>query len=87
MSTELDDVREFWNRVADDWQIQVGSDGDANRRLNSDPVLWKFVGDVRGLRVLDAGCGTGYLSIKLAKHGIKELTAIQRKELGKSWPF
>ena len=69
MRTELDDVREFWNRVADDWQIQVGSDGDANRRLNSDPVLWKFVGDVRGLRVLDAGCGTGYLSIKLAKHG------------------
>ena len=31
MRTELDDVREFWNRVADDWQIQVGSDGDANR--------------------------------------------------------
>ena len=59
MMTELDDVREFWNRVADDWQTQVGSDGDANRRLNSDPVLWKFVGDVRGLRVLDAGCGTG----------------------------
>jgi ribonuclease PH len=25
--------------------------------------------------------------IKLAKHGIKELTAIQRKELGKSWPL
>ena len=69
MRTEIDDVREFWNRVADDWQIQVGSDGDANRRLNSDPVLWKFVGDVRGLRVLDAGCGTGYLSIKLARHG------------------
>jgi 2-polyprenyl-3-methyl-5-hydroxy-6-metoxy-1,4-benzoquinol methylase len=69
MSTELDDVREFWNRVADDWQIQVGSGGDENRRLNSDPVLWKFAGDVRGLRVLDAGCGTGYLSIKLAKHG------------------
>jgi ubiquinone/menaquinone biosynthesis C-methylase UbiE len=69
MSTELDDVREFWNRVADDWQIQVGSGGDENRRLNSDPVLWKFAGDVRGLRVLDAGCGTGYLSIQLAKGG------------------
>jgi ubiquinone/menaquinone biosynthesis C-methylase UbiE len=69
MSTEIDDVREFWNRVADDWQIQVGRDGDANRRLNSDPVLWSFVGDVRGLRVLDAGCGTGYLSIKLAERG------------------
>jgi ubiquinone/menaquinone biosynthesis C-methylase UbiE len=69
MNSELDDVREFWNRVADDWQIQVGSVGDVNRRLNSDPVLWKFAGDVRGLRVLDAGCGTGYLSIQLAKCG------------------
>ena len=69
MSTELDDAREFWNRVADDWQTQVGSDGDENRRLNSDPVLWAFAGDVRGLKVLDAGCGTGYLSRKLAERG------------------
>ena len=71
MSTELDEVRGFWNRVADDWEIQVGSDGDANRRLNSDPALWRFVGDVRARRVLDAGCGTGYLSITLAKCGAR----------------
>jgi ubiquinone/menaquinone biosynthesis C-methylase UbiE len=69
MSSERDDVRAFWNRVADDWQIQVGRDGDINRRLNSDPVLWRFAGDVRGVRVLDAGCGTGYLTIKLAERG------------------
>jgi ubiquinone/menaquinone biosynthesis C-methylase UbiE len=69
MSSEGDEVREFWNRVADDWQIQVGTDGDVNRRLNSDPVLWKFAGDVRGRKVLDAGCGTGYLSIQLAGRG------------------
>ena len=69
MSTELEDARNFWNRVADDWQTQVGRDGDANRRLNSDPVLWRFAGNVRGLKVLDAGCGTGYLSIKLAERG------------------
>ena len=69
MSSEIEDAREFWDRVADDWQLQVGSDGDANRRLNSDPVLWAFAGDVRGLKVLDAGCGTGYLSIKLAARG------------------
>ena len=33
--------------------------------MNSDPVLWELAGDVRGLAVLDAGCGTGYLSGKL----------------------
>jgi SAM-dependent methyltransferase len=66
---EQDDTRELWNRVADDWRIQVGEDGDGNRILNSDPVLWQFAGDVRGLKVLDAGCGTGYLSKKLHDRG------------------
>ena len=63
-----EEVREFWNSVAQDWQIQVGDDGDSNRLLNSDPVLWRFVGDVHGC-VLDAGCGTGYLARKLANKG------------------
>ncbi len=61
------EVREFWNRVAADWEIQVGEDGDSNRILNSDPILWKFVGEVRGRSILDAGCGTGYLACKLAQ--------------------
>ena len=63
------DTRAFWNRVADDWEIQVGDDGDSNRMMNSDPVLWKFVGNVAGLDILDAGCGTGYLTRKLQKRG------------------
>ncbi len=66
---ELEEVRDFWNRVADDWRLQVGDDGDSNRRLHSDPVLWKFAGDVSGRTVLDAGCGTGYLSKKLRDRG------------------
>jgi SAM-dependent methyltransferase len=64
-----DDISQLWDRLADDWQVQVGDEGDANRRLNSDPVLWAFLGDVAGRRVLDAGCGTGYLSRQLAARG------------------
>ena len=63
------EVRDLWNKVAADWEIQVGEDGDSNRILNSDPVLWQFAGEVRDLSVLDAGCGTGYLSRKLAAKG------------------
>ena len=54
---DLQETREMWNQVADDWQIQVGEDGDRNRILNSDPVLWAFAGEVKGRHVLDAGCG------------------------------
>jgi SAM-dependent methyltransferase len=68
---ELEETHDLWNRVADDWRIQVGEDGDGNRLLNSDPVLWQFAGDVNGLTVLDAGCGTGYLSKKLHDHGAR----------------
>jgi len=58
-----------WNEKARDWHVQVGQDGDRNRLINSDPVLWRMAGDVAGLDVLDAGCGTGYLAIKLAQKG------------------
>src|SRR5215475_10187645 len=68
---ELEATRDLWNRVADDWQVQVGEDGDGNRILNSDPVLWAFTGDVKGRTVLDAGCGTGYLSKKLHDRGAR----------------
>jgi ubiquinone/menaquinone biosynthesis C-methylase UbiE len=68
---EPDEILAFWERVADDWQIQVGTTGDRNRILNSDPVLWAFAGDVAGLKVLDAGCGTGYLSKQLSDRGAR----------------
>ena len=64
-----DDIRESWNDKAADWDAWVGVEGDENRRVNSDPVLLRFLGSVDGLDVLDAGCGTGYLSIKLARAG------------------
>jgi len=67
--SKSDDIRQFWDRVAEGWDQQVGLDGDTNRILNSDPVLWAMAGDVQGLRVLDAGCGTGYLTAHLHARG------------------
>ncbi len=68
-ASDQNEIRERWNRLAADWDRQVGDEGDDNRRLNSDPVLWQLAGDVAGLRVLDAGCGTGYLSRQLRERG------------------
>ena len=61
----------LWNRKAEEWHRQVGHDGDENRRANSDRVLWRMLGEVAGLAVLDAGCGTGYLSRRLAAVGAR----------------
>ena len=67
----IEEIAAFWDRVAADWDIQVGDGGDSNRILNSDPVLWQLAGEVAGRDVLDAGCGTGYLSRQLAERGAR----------------
>lgn len=69
MTDEIDQVRSSWDSKAKDWQAQVGEQGDWNRRLCSDPVLFELLGKVRHKSILDAGCGTGYLTDKLERMG------------------
>ena len=63
----------LWDDNAEGWHGHVGEHGDRNRRFNSDPVLWRLLGNVDGETVLDAGCGTGYLARKLAAAGARVL--------------
>jgi len=58
-----------WDALADVWSSGYSEYGDVNRRYVIDPVLFQILGDARGLRILDAGCGFGYLSRLLAKQG------------------
>lgn len=58
-----------WDALADIWSSGYTEYGDVNRRFVIDPVLFALLGDVRGLRIFDAGCGFGYLSRLLAKKG------------------
>ncbi len=62
------DSTEIWNRNADAWHQKFGRN-DPNRRDLLDPIILETLGDIKGKRVLDAGCGDGYLSRKLAKRG------------------
>jgi SAM-dependent methyltransferase len=63
--------RDLWSEKARCWDLHIGDDGDRNRRRHVDPAIWRMLGDVAGLDVLDAGCGTGYLSAKLAQRGAR----------------
>jgi len=62
-------VRQGWDDVAAWWVSRYTAKGDINRQWVIDPALLEILGNVRGRRILDAGCGTGYLARLLAKAG------------------
>lgn len=61
--------RRGWDRISEWWTSRYSPRGDVNREWVIDPALFRLLGDVRGLRILDAGCGAGYLSRLLAGRG------------------
>lgn len=68
---EIDDDLHRWDIVADEYNTLQGKVGDPFRRLIVDPVIFDFLGTIRGTRILDAGCGNGYIAAKLHKCGAK----------------
>jgi 2-polyprenyl-3-methyl-5-hydroxy-6-metoxy-1,4-benzoquinol methylase len=65
----LDDVRESWSRVADDWTAFVRSGVDVHRDRLHGPALLSACGGISGRRVLDIGCGEGWCSREVARRG------------------
>jgi ubiquinone/menaquinone biosynthesis C-methylase UbiE len=64
------------NEAARRWDLHAaviastyGADGDALRQVILNPALLGLLPPVKGKRVLDAGCGEGYLSRMLAQAG------------------
>jgi 2-polyprenyl-3-methyl-5-hydroxy-6-metoxy-1,4-benzoquinol methylase len=69
------EIQANWNLNADRWDAGYDEDGDSNRRYQSDEPMLELLGDVKGHRVLDVGCGNGYLCRKLARQGA-EVTGV-----------
>jgi SAM-dependent methyltransferase len=68
---DLDDVRAAWDHAADAYAAGQASGRDVYRLAFFGPAQDALCGDVRGLRVLDLGCGSGYLTRALAARGAR----------------
>lgn len=82
MTLSQEDGTKCWDNNAEQWHRLFG-ENDPNRRDLLDPIILQVLGDVLGRRILDAGCGDGYLSRKLARLGAS-ITGIEisQKMLG-----
>ncbi|RJS89544.1 class I SAM-dependent methyltransferase [Candidatus Bathyarchaeota archaeon] len=72
-------IRRQWNKGAKSWVEFVRSGRDYYKEHLNGPALKRMVGNVRGKRVLDVGCGEGYFSRVFARMGA-EVTGIDISE-------
>lgn len=62
-------TRQRWEANTDYWVKVIRDRRDRYRTDLTDPAVLDAIGPCAGLRVLDAGCGEGYLSRRLASSG------------------
>jgi ubiquinone/menaquinone biosynthesis C-methylase UbiE len=73
---ELHREEQFWDKIGIKW-LSKGEDSlsvnDPNKFLSGSSVAFDYlrtlIGDPRGKRILDYGCGSGWLSVYFAKQG------------------
>ena len=66
-----DEVARYWDENADSWSDQVRKGWDYYREYLNNPAFLRFIGDLAGKTVLDAGCGEGYNTRLLARSGAR----------------
>jgi len=64
-------ISQAWDKFAHEWADRYTEYGDLNRQHVVDPVTFRLIGSIKDLRVLDAGCGNGYLCRLFAKKGAR----------------
>jgi SAM-dependent methyltransferase len=85
-----DDIIYEWNKNAKARHKQISSGVDISYLEILIPTIIGLIGDITNKRVVDVGCGSGYLTAKLEKGGAdvvgvdpsKEMIKIAKKEYG-----
>lgn len=68
---DAESVREAWDLAADAYAQGQSSGRDYYRYEFFGPVQVAMCGEVRGMRVLDVGCGSGYFAQEMARLGAR----------------
>jgi len=63
------DIIQAWANAPQSDAERHGDEGDFARQHLLNPTLFALLGDASGKKILDAGCGQGYLCRMLAKQG------------------
>jgi ubiquinone/menaquinone biosynthesis C-methylase UbiE len=70
------DLREEWNQLAPAWIREAREGPNAARCGLLDRPMIEACGDVRGLKVLDCGCGEGRFCRMLLDRGAKQVVGV-----------
>jgi 2-polyprenyl-3-methyl-5-hydroxy-6-metoxy-1,4-benzoquinol methylase len=68
---DADSVRESWDRVAATFDRAQASGLDYYRCEFFGPAQVEMCGDVRGMSLIDVGCGSGYFAREMARRGAR----------------
>ncbi|GAE32879.1 hypothetical protein JCM9152_4472 [Halalkalibacter hemicellulosilyticusJCM 9152] len=84
-----------WDAFADKYSKSHSEQGDLHKEVLLNPTLFSLLEDVENKKVLDAGCGEGYLSRMLFESGATvtavdysaRMLEIAKERTPKEWPI